>query len=694
MDAAAPRVGRYWPFVLTLALQNLVVYWGHYFRGVGFPWDFSMSYYAMVSFWTAAVRQGVLPEWIPFQQMGYPFALQVQSGMNYLPLWIFPGLNLPYTLHAAIVLQCLHVFAGSVGMFVLVRHLEASRAYALVAAIAFQFFGGFYSNAEHVDIVRAFACTPWLLYVFTLDIDSAPSLPRRAILIPPVLYLFLTGAYPGNVISGGVMIALFIGLQLVGALAAGAAPPRLVRPVAGTVALALLGSGMAIPQLGPVWLFRDQFVRAETLVAVPREGIWLEHLPGLFLSNKMLAGEISMTSSYVSLPVLLLASFASSAGLKRRWVYVSLALVALVMAAGDRLPVGPILRSAVPVLGLSRFPSSDYRAFLAIPLILLSVQGLRAIVEKRLSGWAIGGRGIVCAAWLACGLAQVYPSVGRDVLTAMAVAAVALATVVMLRRGQTRLGVAGLAAVCLLIGIDAVRVLPDIRGWHEPDIDAYYLKQGWPPYTRNRGRRLVASSIFRSLPATRPPRTTPPGLVRWSGYIDGSYLTTDLTPNVLRATGVVNANPVFQQYMLREWLPILLDPNRSVNDGGRVTLTPEELAGRLADTTSSASGPVRQTHYGVNHIVYEVSLKEPRILVENETYFPGWRARVTAAGAPALEAGAANGVFRSWLLPAGVYTMVAEFGFPHVRALRLVCAASFAGWITLVLVRRRSLHAP
>ena len=81
----------------------------------------------MVAFWTAVVRDGVFPQWIPFQQMGYPFALQMQSGMNYLPLWIFPALNLPYTLRAAIVFQCLHVLVGAIGMFLLARHVQQSR---------------------------------------------------------------------------------------------------------------------------------------------------------------------------------------------------------------------------------------------------------------------------------------------------------------------------------------------------------------------------------------------------------------------------------------------------------------------------------------------------------------------------------------------------------------------------------------
>ena len=163
---------RHWPILLPLVIQNLIIYRGHYFGNVGFPWDFSMSYYAMVAFWTAAVGQGVFPQWIPFQQMGYPFALQLQSGMNYLPLWIFPATTIPYTLRAATVFQCVHVLAGSIGMFMLARQVQTSRKLALVAAFAFQFFGGFYSNAEHVDIVRAYATSPWLLYAFSLEVTS------------------------------------------------------------------------------------------------------------------------------------------------------------------------------------------------------------------------------------------------------------------------------------------------------------------------------------------------------------------------------------------------------------------------------------------------------------------------------------------------------------------------------------------
>ena len=38
-------------------------------------------------------------------------------------------------------------------------------------------------------------------------------------------------------------------------------------------------------------------------------------------------------------------------------------------------------------------------------------------------------------------------------------------------------------------------------------------------------------------------------------------------------------------------------------------------------------------------------------------YFPGWRARLTTGGEQVIDAVAVNGVFRSWLLPAGGSTM-------------------------------------
>src|SRR5690242_6848855 len=89
------------------------------------------------------------------------------STRNKCTIWIILSnlldicnLHIPYTLNAAVILQTLHVLFGSIGMFLLLNSIFKSSRYAFIGAITFQFFGGFFSNAEHPDIVRAFAMSP------------------------------------------------------------------------------------------------------------------------------------------------------------------------------------------------------------------------------------------------------------------------------------------------------------------------------------------------------------------------------------------------------------------------------------------------------------------------------------------------------------------------------------------------------
>ena len=178
-----------------------------------------------------------------------------------------------------------------------------------------------------------------------------------------------------------------------------------------------------------------------------------------------------MTSTYLPLPILLLASFTPGQALKRYWVYVSLAVIAALMAAGDRAFLAPMLRSVIPSLGLSRFPSSDYRVFVAIPIVLFSLLGLRAIVERQLSKRAIAVKSALCVVWLFGGLTFVYGSLGREVVAVIAVAIASLLTIVALWRRHSVLTLAGVTAIAVLVSVDAVRVLPNLAGWHEADID-------------------------------------------------------------------------------------------------------------------------------------------------------------------------------------------------------------------------------
>ena len=126
--------------------------------------------------------------------------MNAQSGFYYPFFWFFSLLSIPYTLDAAVIFQVLHVLLGSIGMFFFLKYMFKSSRYALIGAIAFQFFGGFFANAQHADIVRAFAIMPWIFYVFTLNLEK-PTLSRRVLFIPIVIFFLATGGFPGNLIS-------------------------------------------------------------------------------------------------------------------------------------------------------------------------------------------------------------------------------------------------------------------------------------------------------------------------------------------------------------------------------------------------------------------------------------------------------------------------------------------------------------
>jgi hypothetical protein len=160
-----------WLDVLALIGLNLLIFSGSYSGAETFPFDFGGTYYALPAYWIASISHGEWPGWVPYLGMGYPFAAQPQSGFFYPVFWLFAALRLPYTLQLASAVQALHVAAGALGMYLLAGRVYVSRPVALVAGSAWMLFGGFYSNAQHPDIVRAFSLLPWLVWAFWLEPD-------------------------------------------------------------------------------------------------------------------------------------------------------------------------------------------------------------------------------------------------------------------------------------------------------------------------------------------------------------------------------------------------------------------------------------------------------------------------------------------------------------------------------------------
>ena len=64
----------------AFAVINLAVYWRHWVGQASFTNDFPAGYYASTAYWIAAVGSGEWPQWMPYESMGYPAAMNVHSG--------------------------------------------------------------------------------------------------------------------------------------------------------------------------------------------------------------------------------------------------------------------------------------------------------------------------------------------------------------------------------------------------------------------------------------------------------------------------------------------------------------------------------------------------------------------------------------------------------------------------------------
>lgn len=671
----------------ALALENLAIFDRHYFAGYGFPWDFIGSYYASIAYWTTAVARGALSMWMPFQSMGYPFPINLQTGLWYAPLWFFPLLKIPYTLHAAVVVQCLHVLLGAFGMYVLLRAIVRSRREALVGAFCFQLFGGFYSNAQHVDIVRSFAFTPWLLWCLTPPRRGESAIPRRLALLPLFVWATATGGYPGNFIAALFLLAVFAAFVL--------AARRFRRPAVVWAATALggvaLGLTMAAIQLGPAWLFRAELSRYHVTETIRRMSLELAHVPALFLSNRDTPGNPSMNSTFVGFLVLAGVCFLSRRSLRRLWPYALLLLLAAAMAAGDNLPIHAWLRGLLPPLAYSRFPSSDYRGFAAVLLVVLAAFGWRDLRRQRRIAADFSARLIVLVLFVAWGLerARGPHSASPEQTFALVCLALSVGALAVWQGGRPGRGLAPLAILLVVASLDGGRVLSRMETWSVKDLIGLG-REFYPTPARLADAGLVLDpAVFREPKPARPPRREGDHRYWAAGYLTGSYEIYDFGGGTLRAVSEIVTDPVYLDFMRREWLPILVEPappSRAAGDAIDV----RDLRGRLCDLAPDPR--VRQLEYGMDRIVYRVRLERPALLVENETFFPGWSARLSGRGVstPTLRARRVNGIWRGWLLPAGEYAMEASFRFPHLSRFAAVSAAGWLVWLAAaaVILRR------
>ena len=165
--------------ILLLALTCAGFYWRILFGGAWMPsggGDLVSFLWPTYTFAARSLRSGVLPLWNPYLYSGMPFAADNQSGLFY-PVNLLVFLLVPNLTYFVMELMSVaHVWWAGVGMYILLRTMNARRVPAFAGALAWMFSDVFVIHFGNYNLI---AVAAWLPLIFA-TFRKALSLSREA----------------------------------------------------------------------------------------------------------------------------------------------------------------------------------------------------------------------------------------------------------------------------------------------------------------------------------------------------------------------------------------------------------------------------------------------------------------------------------------------------------------------------------
>ena len=166
-------------------------------------------YYPVRTLIADTLRNGELPLWTPFINMGYPLHADMQSGAWNPLLWLI-GLVSNYGLGAFHIELLLYMAMSGVGVYYLGRDFGWNKYTSLLIGIAFEFSGPMIDSVQFSACISSAAYIPFIFLFFRRFLQlHQPVL--NGLLTTLFLYLFFTGGYPAFfIITVYLLAALFI----------------------------------------------------------------------------------------------------------------------------------------------------------------------------------------------------------------------------------------------------------------------------------------------------------------------------------------------------------------------------------------------------------------------------------------------------------------------------------------------------
>ena len=639
-----------WLFaIFVLTLVNIIFFWPHYLGDAIFPWDFYGGYHSMAYAWLQDGSFISPPLWSPYGNYGFPTHLAMQNSSFYLPLVVLDWLNIPYTLHVAATLQCLHILVGSIGFYYFLRLSGIGILTAITGGILFHLSVGFFSNAQHVDIIRGYAITPWLFVAFSRHFLTDY---KKAVFSAWVTFLFLTGAYPGIVVAVFYVMLLYAAGELIQQVGTHN-KKQFIKYVAVSGSIAIMLSCIKYLQL---------IVQLDELSLVPvakNIGISLQHYLTVFFRFDLdfIKGDITMRSYY--LPALTFILLFFTGRLTRLWLLGLLMVVFALLFVTE----GEVRQwaMALPGFSVSRSPLSDYRGLVHIALVTMACASLNVLSKQGISLRNTVWRGfLVLIFFILISLTALSNGYQLDSmvseLTMMLISLIAFVLVApYLSSGNEVKQMAAFVSIWVMaIAATYVYVSHAPITWR---FDDYKMSLGTRVYGQDLDK-LFTDVDRHELWPSRPDRILMRGNVGGNiGYYSQVFSQTGYD-NGLRLKRTMALKRMLESDQGSELKNFLAQESRFIlteqlPDNARDICMEEQSCNRIQ------GGLVTMQEFGLSHSLFRVDLDKDAWLMENELYFPGWKSEICEKDVcmEGPEASVAVDFLRAWRLPKGQYTI-------------------------------------
>ena len=358
------------PFCITLFISILLF---DYISGTSSPsWDFYGDYYTSAYSWWDLGNFFQPPTYLPYLISGIPSHLALQVSSYYVPVG-FVAEIFGYTIENAVRLQFVTILFGVIGVYFLLKSWNFSKSVSLVSSFCYFFTAGYFSNASHVDIVRAWSFLPWLM----IAVRPKNNYSNKLIFIYAFLWFqFFVGSYPGNIASflyillfwvvfinrnekEKIKYNLFFYFKTI--------VPGILMSSLKWLPFILTGSG---PEITNQIKFTTGIL---TTLFFPYEGV--SNSGDLLLPN-----DVTQRTFFIVPIFIFLMVFAKKV---HKLFFVSIFILVASIILGIDYSLNSHWQENLPLLNISRFRTIDFKPGIAISVTFLSAIGLQNLIKNK-----------------------------------------------------------------------------------------------------------------------------------------------------------------------------------------------------------------------------------------------------------------------------------------------------------------------